>query len=84
LRSTTRHNSTAQLYGAAAGFPATLVPSLKEDPRYTVEDLGFVKDSLVEGQEPPEGRDFFQVSSHSTGATGLAGTVLQSTYARRF
>lgn len=73
----------AQLYGSA-GIAATLVPTLAEDPRYTVEDLGFVKDSLVEGQEPPEGRDFFQVSSHSSGATGLANTVLQSTYARRF
>jgi type IV pilus assembly protein PilX len=73
----------AQTYGVT-GVPATLVPSLAEDPQYTVEGLGFVKDSLDQGQEPPEGRDFFQVSSHSTGATGLANTVLQSTYARRF
>ncbi len=76
-------NANAQLYGVA-GVVATLTPSLLENPRYTVEALGFVKDSLDSGQEPPEGRDFFQVSSHSSGATGLASTVLQSTYARRF
>jgi type IV pilus assembly protein PilX len=76
-------NANAALYGAS-GVAASLKPTLLEDPRYTVEALGFVKDSLVEGQEPPEGRDFFQISSHSTGATGLASTVLQSTYARRF
>jgi len=54
------------------------------NPMYTTEDLGFVPDSLDSGQDAPEGRDFFQISSRSTGATGLAGTVLQSTYARRF
>jgi type IV pilus assembly protein PilX len=53
-------------------------------PQYTTEELGFVPDSLVGGQDPPEGRDFYQVTSHSGGLTGQANTVLQSTYARRF
>lgn len=78
-------NANAQVYGAAAAVTASLTNSgLSENPHYTVESLGFVRDSLNEGQEPPEGRDFFQISSRSTGATGLANTVLQSTYARRF
>ena len=78
-------SANAAEYGQAA-VAATLksTSNLAENPRYTVEALGFVKDSLDQGQEPPEGRDFFQISSHSTGATGLASTVLQSTYARRF
>ena len=77
--------ANAAKYGV--GGPAVTMPSsagLNDVPRYTVESLGFVRDSLNEGQEPPEGRDFFQISSRSTGATGLANTVLQSTYARRF
>jgi type IV pilus assembly protein PilX len=57
---------------------------LFDNPRYTVEDLGFQQDSLVTGQDPPEGREFYQVSALSTGATGLATTVLQSTYTRVF
>ena len=77
-------NANATPYGTG-GPAATLTNSgLNATPRYTVESLGFVRDSLDQGQEPPEGRDFFQISSRSTGATGLANTVLQSTYARRF
>jgi type IV pilus assembly protein PilX len=81
----TQFNWTANAtsYGQG-GVAATLVPNLLVNPMYTTEDLGFVPDSLDTGQDAPEGRDFFQLSSRSTGATGLAGTVLQSTYARRF
>jgi type IV pilus assembly protein PilX len=60
------------------------VDKLKANPRYVLEVLGFQPDSLDVGQEVPTGRDFFQVSAASTGATGNANTVLQSTYARRF
>lgn len=74
-------NANGTVYGQAG-----LVSSdkLYENPRYTVEDLGFQQDSLVMGQDPPEGREFYQVTSRSTGATGLATTVLQSTYTRVF
>ncbi|HEY4210627.1 MAG TPA: PilX N-terminal domain-containing pilus assembly protein [Steroidobacteraceae bacterium] len=57
---------------------------LHEQPQYTTESLGFVPDSLDVGQDPPEGRDFYQISAHSTGASGKPNTVLQSTFARRF
>lgn len=75
-------NVNAQVYGQAGltgGYD-----KLFENPRYTVEDLGFQQDSLVTGQDPPEGREFYQVSARSTGATSLATTVLQSTYTRVF
>jgi type IV pilus assembly protein PilX len=74
-------NVNAQVYGQAG---LTGNDKLAVNPRYTTELLGFIPDSLDQGQEVPDGRDFFQVSASSTGATGLANTVLQSTYARRF
>jgi type IV pilus assembly protein PilX len=74
-------NANAWVYGQA-GLTGTT--KLAENPRYVTELLEFVPDSLDVGQEVPDGRDFFQVSARSTGATGLATTVLQSTYARRF
>jgi type IV pilus assembly protein PilX len=57
---------------------------LNADPRFVVESLGFVSDSLTVGHAPPEGRDFYQVTGRSTGGTGEAVTVLRTTYARRF
>jgi type IV pilus assembly protein PilX len=56
---------------------------LASDPEFTIQEIAFVEDSLLNGHEYYEdGRLFFQVSSHSTGASGLANVVLQSTYAR--
>jgi type IV pilus assembly protein PilX len=74
-------SANAQVYGQT-GLTGT--DKLKTNPRYTLAMMGFVRDNLDEGQDPPEGRDYFQVSAVSTGATGNATTVLQSTYARRF
>lgn len=55
-----------------------------EDPRFKIEHTAYVSDDLLQGQDPPTGRDIFTVSARSTGASGNANTVLQSTYARRF
>jgi type IV pilus assembly protein PilX len=71
----------AQTYGQVG---LTGSQGLLQNPQYLTEILEFVPDSLDQGQEVPDGRDFFQVSARSTGASGLATTVLQSTYARRF
>lgn len=60
------------------------ITQLDEDPRFTIEENVYVPDGFNEGQEPPTGRDFFTVTARSTGATGLANTVLQTTFARRF
>ncbi len=44
----------------------------------------FDRDDPLEGHEAPTGRVFFNITSRSTGASGQANVVLQSTYARRF
>jgi type IV pilus assembly protein PilX len=58
--------------------------NLAEDPQYVTESLGFIPDSLTLGHGVPEGRDFYQVTARSTGGSGVANTVLQSTFTRRF
>lgn len=62
----------------------TAIPQLDDRPRYVVEDYMFDRDDPLEGHEAPTGRVFFNITSRSTGASGQANVVLQSTYARRF
>ncbi len=54
------------------------------DPRVLIEDAGFVPDSLTVGHGPPDGRNFYRITAHSTGTTANARAVLESTYTRRF
>jgi type IV pilus assembly protein PilX len=75
--------SNAQTYGTGT-IKAVLSPPLAIAPRYTIEDAGFQPYSLNVGQGDDDGRDFFQVTSYSTGLSGKTNTVLQSTYARTF
>jgi type IV pilus assembly protein PilX len=57
----------------------------KSDPEYIIEDVGFVSTTGPEiGVDPPVGREFYQISARSTGASGLTDVVVQSTYARKF
>ena len=76
-------STKSKLYGHA-GATTTSVAQLPAPPQYTDERLGFIRDNLDTGQDPPEGRDFFQLTGHSTGMSGKTNTVVQSTYARRF
>jgi len=56
-----------------------------QNPQYLIEDVGFVSTTGPEiGQDPPVGREFYQISARSTGASGLADVLVQSTYARKF
>lgn len=55
---------------------------LSTQPRYVIEEAGFVRDSLL--IEETGGRNFYRVTGQSTGGSGFASTVLQTTYARRF
>jgi type IV pilus assembly protein PilX len=73
--------ANAQEFGTPG---VTDIAELQEDPRFTVEELAFVRDSYDTGIEPPTGRDFYQVTARSTGASGQTNTVLQTTFARRF
>ena len=69
----------------AQPFVGTITP-LAAQPRYTVEELAFLPDDLgVAGLQPvTPGRDVYQITSRSTGASGLVNTVLQSTYTKRY
>jgi type IV pilus assembly protein PilX len=57
---------------------------LAEDPRFVIEALTYIPDSLTAGHEVPTGRDFYRISGRSTGGTGDANVVLQSTFTKRF
>jgi type IV pilus assembly protein PilX len=67
-------------------FGMATIDGVDEAPETVVEELGFVRTDggVVVGQDPPDGRDFYQVTSRSTGGSGLADVVLQSTYTRKF
>jgi len=52
------------------------------NPRYVIEELAVV--ASVDPTDPTAGRTFYQVTARSTGASGLANTVVQSTYARKY
>ena len=73
--------ANAMEYGAAGTKD---IAELAVDPRYTIAELGFVPDGYAQGQDPPSGRDFYQITGFSSGATDLTNTVLQSTFPRRF
>jgi type IV pilus assembly protein PilX len=74
--------STALEYGAAGTQD---IAGLAEDPRYVIAEVGYVPDTQLIGQNDTlSGRDFYQITARSTGASGQANTVLQSTFPRRF
>jgi type IV pilus assembly protein PilX len=60
------------------------VTDVVRDPLIVIEDLGFVRDSLTTGHEPPQGRNFYRVTANSAGATPQTEVVLESTYTRPF
>jgi type IV pilus assembly protein PilX len=79
-------NANAQEYGvdgvAELSDPA-LDGHLAEEPRYTIAEIAFIEDSLLNGHDYYEdGLFFYQLTARSTGASGMANVVLQSTFAR--
>jgi type IV pilus assembly protein PilX len=67
-------------------FDQGTIAGVREAPTAVIEELGFVRTDggVVMGQDPPDGRDFYQVTARSTGGSGQAEVVLQSTYTRKF
>jgi Tfp pilus assembly protein PilX len=56
-----------------------------QNPQYVIEDVGFISTTGAEiGLDPPVGREFYQISARSSGSSGLADVLVQSTYARKF
>ena len=79
-----RFNWTAN----ATPAPGIKTPGkLDDDPQYKVEHTQFVANGMDCGTTDANcnaGRDVFTVTGRSTGASGRANTVVQTTYARRF
>lgn len=74
-------NTNAREYGVVGTHE---VIDVTRDPLIVTESLGFVPDSLSTGHGPPEGRDFYKITSNSSGASDTANAVLETTYTRRF
>jgi type IV pilus assembly protein PilX len=73
-------NANAMSFGDAGTHEFTM---LAEDPQFKITEIAFIEDSYLNGQDYFEdGRSFYQVTAHSSGASGLANVVLQSTFAR--
>lgn len=72
--------TNGKTYGQAA------MTGVKTAPVSIIRELGFVRTDggVVMGQDPPDGRDFYEVTSRSTGGSGLAEVVLQTTFTRKF
>jgi type IV pilus assembly protein PilX len=71
--------TNGQTFGQAA------MDDLAEAPTSVVEELGFVRtDGAVNMSDPPDGRNFYSITARSTGGSGQADVVLQSTYTTKF
>jgi type IV pilus assembly protein PilX len=82
------NNNNATKYGqggvAASLSGAAGAGKLSQEPRYTLEYSGFIPDNKEAPPTWTDGRVVYQVTSRSTGGSGMANTVVRSTYARRF
>ncbi len=70
-------DTNAQEYGVDGTKEVT---ELANDPQFVIEHVRQVKYSL--NVDDPAGRDFFQVTSRSAGASGATNTMVQVTFAR--
>ena len=52
---------------------------LDEDPQFVIEEIAWVGPLVV---DEPGARMFYQITARSTGGTGLANTLVQTTYAK--
>ena len=68
-------------YGIAG---STALGEVNSQPRFVIEQRAFVPDSLVQGFEPPKGKNLYRVTARGTGATDTAQSISQSTFAKRF
>jgi type IV pilus assembly protein PilX len=83
---TNANNATKYGQGGVAASLSGAAGSgkLNDEPRYTLEYAGFMPDGPESAQTWSDGRVVFQVTSRSTGGSGMTNTVVRSTYARRF
>lgn len=55
------------------------IEELDEDPQFVVEELTWVGPLVV---DEPGARMFYQITARSTGGTGVANSLIQTTYAK--
>ncbi|MBK6596511.1 MAG: pilus assembly protein PilZ [Proteobacteria bacterium] len=76
-------NTNGIEYGVTGTDELADTLGVAQDPRRTVEYLRFVPDDLMVGGATT-GRDFYQVTGYSRGASNNAYIVLQTTFAKSF
>jgi type IV pilus assembly protein PilX len=67
---------------ADAGEGEQEIARVVADPTYTVEQLGFDRDSLDPNE--PDGRYVYRIYGRGPGGTNVAQSVVESTFTRRF
>lgn len=72
--------SNATAFADAGG---KAMSGVSENPSYVIEEIAQVA-PIPDPTDPQPGRTFYQVTARSTGASGLANTIVQSTYARKY
>ena len=72
-------DDTASEYGED-GEDELTDEGLREDPRFAIEELAHVRNCLVANE--CDRRTVYQVTARSTGGSGEASVVLQTTYAK--
>jgi type IV pilus assembly protein PilX len=70
---------------AFADGTGSAMTGVAENPLYVIEHRAQVSTSSPNKKGVPfKGRDFYQITARSTGASGQANTVIQTTFAKKF
>ena len=57
---------------------------VNESPRFYIEYIRFVSDSLVIGKSVPSGMYYYRIFSRGNGVTNKSSTFIETTYRRRY
>jgi type IV pilus assembly protein PilX len=68
---------------AFADGSGNAMSGVSANPRYVIEEIATVSET-PDPTDPRASRTFYQVTARSTGTSGLANTIVQSTYARKY
>lgn len=60
------------------------ISGLYANPRYILEELAWVRDSLVVGHTGTTGTDYYKVTARAVGGSQSAVSVMQTTFVKRY
>jgi len=60
------------------------ISGLYADPRFVLEELAWVRDSLVVGHAVTTGSDYYKVTARAVGGSQSAISILQTTFIKRY